>query len=137
MSRRIHHRVVATLVGVAALLGAAAAPATAASGGVERTPVMGWSSRSFLRMGVDAQRIEGEARALVRTGLSRAGYRYVNVDDNWYRCPRPGARRRDDPGDGFRARASRCCASRQPPAADPAPPSTGWSAPAMPGGWAM
>ena len=63
--------------------------ASAAAGGVERTPVMGWSSWSFLRFGVDAQRIEAEAKALVTTGLKKYGYDYVNVDDNWYVCPGP------------------------------------------------
>ncbi len=63
--------------------------ASAAPGGVERTPVMGWSSWSFLRFGVDTKRIEGEAKALVTTGLKKYGYDYVNVDDNWYVCPGP------------------------------------------------
>jgi alpha galactosidase C-like protein/alpha galactosidase A-like protein len=85
MSRLV--RLAAILAVVAAAVGVAAGPAVAAPGRVERTPVMGWSSWSFLRMGVDAQRIEGEARALLSTGLKRAGYRYVNVDDNWYTCP--------------------------------------------------
>ena len=71
-----------------ALFAAAGAPgAQAASGGVERTPVMGWSSWSFLRMGVDAANIEAEARALAHSPLRAVGYRYVNIDDNWYRCP--------------------------------------------------
>jgi hypothetical protein len=52
-------------------------------------PVMGWSSWSFLRFGVDTQRIEREAKALVTSGLVHYGYRYVNIDDNWYVCPGP------------------------------------------------
>ena len=56
---------------------------------VDPTPVMGWSSWSFLRFGLDTQRIEGEARALVTSGLVNYGYRYVNIDDNWYVCPGP------------------------------------------------
>jgi len=52
-------------------------------------PVMGWSSWSFLRFGVDTQRIEREAKALVTSGLVNYGYRYVNIDDNWYVCPSP------------------------------------------------
>jgi hypothetical protein len=63
--------------------------AQAAPGGPDQTPVMGWSSWSFLRMSADAQRVEGEARALVQTGLARAGYRYLNIDDGWYQCPGP------------------------------------------------
>jgi hypothetical protein len=63
--------------------------AQAAPGGPDQTPVMGWSSWSFTRLGVDTQQVEGEARALVRTGLARAGYRYLNIDDGWYQCPGP------------------------------------------------
>jgi len=63
--------------------------AQAATGGPDQTPVMGWSSWSFLRLGADAQQVEGEARALVRTGLAKAGYRYLNIDDGWYQCPGP------------------------------------------------
>ena len=54
------------------------------------TPVMGWSSWSFLRFGVNAKRIEKEANALVSTGLVKYGYNHVNIDDNWYLCPGPG-----------------------------------------------
>ena len=51
---------------------------------------MGWSSWSFLRFGVNAERIETEANALVSTGLVKYGYNHVNIDDNWYLCPGPG-----------------------------------------------
>jgi Alpha galactosidase A/Alpha galactosidase C-terminal beta sandwich domain len=87
-----------TAAGLAGLMGAgfvvvsagATAPAAQAeAGGVDRTPVMGWSSWSFLRMGIDTAEIEAEAKALVTTGLAAAGYRYVNIDDNWYECPGP------------------------------------------------
>jgi hypothetical protein len=53
------------------------------------TPVMGWSSWSFLRFGLDTKRIEGEAKALVTSGLVKYGYNHVNIDDNWYVCPGP------------------------------------------------
>jgi hypothetical protein len=58
-------------------------------GGPDRTPVMGWSGWSFLRMGANASQVEGEARALLSTGLAAAGYRYVDIDDGWYQCPGP------------------------------------------------
>ena len=70
-------------------IGVAASTAQAEAGGVDQTPVMGWSSWSFLRMGVDTALIEAEANALVTTGLAAAGYKYVNIDDNWYQCPGP------------------------------------------------
>jgi hypothetical protein len=69
--------------------GPAAGAATVYHGGPDRTPIMGWSGWSFQRLGDDAHRVEGEARALVRTGLAAAGYRYVNIDDGWYQCPGP------------------------------------------------
>jgi hypothetical protein len=58
-------------------------------GGPEQTPVMGWSSWSFQRLGADAAQVEGEARALRSTGLQAAGYNYINIDDGWYQCPGP------------------------------------------------
>lgn len=53
------------------------------------TPVMGWSSWSFLREGANTSEVEGEALALVTSGLASAGYKYVNIDDGWYQCPGP------------------------------------------------
>jgi hypothetical protein len=71
-----------------------AAPAAQAAtayppGGPDQTPVMGWSGWSFLREAENETAVEGEARALVSTGLSSVGYRYVNIDDGWYQCPGP------------------------------------------------
>jgi hypothetical protein len=75
---------------LAALSIVATAPsALAEPGGVDQTPVMGWSSWSFLRMGSTAADLETEAKAMVSTGLSAAGYKYINQDDNWYECPGP------------------------------------------------
>jgi hypothetical protein len=56
-------------------------------GGPDQTPVMGWTGWSFLRLGSDTAQVEGEAAALVSTGLAAAGYQYVNIDDGWYQCP--------------------------------------------------
>jgi hypothetical protein len=56
-------------------------------GGPDQTPVMGWSSWSFLRLGATAAQVEGEASALKSTGLAAAGYQYINLDDGWYQCP--------------------------------------------------
>jgi Alpha galactosidase C-terminal beta sandwich domain/Alpha galactosidase A len=77
----------------AAMLSAATvAPAAHAAtayppGGPDQTPVMGVSGWSFLRLGSDTAQVEGEASALVSTGLAAAGYQYVNIDDGWYQCP--------------------------------------------------
>jgi hypothetical protein len=68
--------------------GPAAGAATAyPPGGPDQTPVMGWSGWSFLRLGANEASVEGEAKALVSTGLAAAGYQYVNIDDGWYQCP--------------------------------------------------
>jgi len=74
---------------VAALTATPAQAATKYPGGPDLTPVMGWSGWSFLRLGVTATQVRGEAKALVSTGLAAAGYRYVNIDDGWYQCPGP------------------------------------------------
>ncbi len=88
-------RVLAVVVTAGPLLLACAAgggPAARAAtayppGGPGQAPVMGWSGWSFLRLGADASQVEGEAQALVSSGLAAAGYRYVNIDDGWYQCP--------------------------------------------------
>jgi hypothetical protein len=80
--------VVAALTGVTGVVGVTGAPvAQAANNGVERTPVMGWSSWSFIRDQPTAAKIEAQADALRSSGLEKAGYRYVNLDDFWYQCP--------------------------------------------------
>jgi hypothetical protein len=66
---------------------ASAPRALAESNGVERTPVLGWSSWSYLRDSPTAAKIETQARALRTSGLEKVGYRYVNLDDFWYKCP--------------------------------------------------
>ena len=59
----------------------------AENNGLEHTPVLGWSSWSFLRKGPTAANIEAQARALHNSGLQKIGYKYVNLDDFWYQCP--------------------------------------------------
>jgi alpha galactosidase A-like protein/alpha galactosidase C-like protein/alpha-galactosidase-like protein/alpha-galactosidase-like CBM13-containing protein len=70
---------------VAAVAGPQAAQAE--DNGVGRTPVLGWSSWSFVRRNPTAAGIEAQADAMKSSGLARAGFKYVNVDDFWYRCP--------------------------------------------------
>jgi len=59
----------------------------AENNGLERTPVLGWSSWSFLREHPTAAKIDAQARALQESGLQKIGYKYVNLDDFWYQCP--------------------------------------------------
>lgn len=61
--------------------------ATTASPGLERTPILGWSSWSFLRKDPTAENILAQARALRASGLQSLGYHYINLDDFWYQCP--------------------------------------------------
>ena len=79
----------AVVSAAAAAPAAQAEPRAQAGSGAGQTPVMGWSSWSFLRMGSTAADLEEEARAMVGSGLTAAGYRYINQDDNWYKCPGP------------------------------------------------
>ena len=69
----------------------ASAPAAQAEAnpppGTDLKPVLGWSSWSFFRRSSDAAIDEAAARAMKRSGLERLGYRYINQDDFWYRCP--------------------------------------------------
>ncbi|MBO0803189.1 MAG: glycoside hydrolase family 27 protein [Nocardiopsaceae bacterium] len=88
-------RRLAAIVSALLLTGLAATAAVVSSApgvraennGVERTPVMGWSSWSYLRNHPTAATIEAQAKALSDSGLEKYGYRYVNLDDFWYRCP--------------------------------------------------
>ncbi len=57
--------------------------------GLERTPLLGWSSWSFLREDPTAAKLEAQARAMQDSGLQKIGYTYVNLDDFWYQCPGP------------------------------------------------
>lgn len=52
--------------------------------GVQKTPLMGWSSWNTFRNRIDQDLILDTARAMKDTGLLDAGYRYVNLDDNWH-----------------------------------------------------
>ena len=63
--------------------------ASAEDNGLERTPVLGWSSWSFLRKTPTADKMKAQALALHNSGLQELGYQYVNLDDFWYQCPGP------------------------------------------------
>ncbi len=63
--------------------------ARAEDNGIGRTPVLGWSSWSFLREQPTAAKIEAQAQAMQSAGLQKLGYEYVNLDDFWEQCPGP------------------------------------------------
>jgi hypothetical protein len=63
--------------------------ASAEDNGLERTPVLGWSSWSFMRKHPTADKMKAQALALHNSGLQNLGYEYINLDDFWYQCPGP------------------------------------------------
>jgi alpha-galactosidase len=48
-----------------------------------RTPPMGWNSWNKFAGKVDDQAVRGVADAMVSSGMKKAGYVYVNIDDTW------------------------------------------------------
>jgi len=74
---------------IALLAGGTLLNASAEDNGLERTPVLGWSSWSFLRQHPTASQMRAQALALHDSGLQTIGYQYVNLDDFWYQCPGP------------------------------------------------
>ncbi len=88
--RKLTHILTAALVIVLVVGGASMGGlqnAMAENNGLERTPVLGWSSWSFLRKGPTAANIKAQARALHNSGLQKLGYEYINLDDFWEQCP--------------------------------------------------
>ena len=77
----------------AALIACAFAPgvqnASAEDNGVGRTPVLGWSSWSFIREKPTAAKLLAQAHAMQDSGLQKVGYRYINLDDFYEECPGP------------------------------------------------
>jgi len=45
---------------------------------------MGWSSWNSFSNTVDSQIIVDQAKAMVSTGMAKAGYQYVNIDEGWW-----------------------------------------------------
>ena len=82
------HSLTAALA-LALLAGVLLQNANAEDNGLERMPVLGWSSWSFLRKTPTADKMKAQALALHNSGLQKFGYEYVNLDDFWYQCPGP------------------------------------------------
>lgn len=51
--------------------------------GLVRTPPMGWNSWNKFAGRVTAEDVRGMADAMVSSGMAKAGYIYVNIDDTW------------------------------------------------------
>merc|ERR1719409_2499012 len=54
--------------------------AAALDNGLGATPPMAWSSWNYFTLGAHEDEIIATAKALVSTGLSKLGYKYVNID---------------------------------------------------------
>jgi alpha-galactosidase len=51
--------------------------------GLARTPPMGWNSWNRFAGKVDDASVRDMADAMVSSGMSKAGYIYINIDDTW------------------------------------------------------
>ena len=47
-------------------------------------PTMGWSSWNTFALNINEQVIKSQADAMVATGLSKAGYKFINIDDGYW-----------------------------------------------------
>ncbi len=54
-------------------------------------PPMGWSSWNSFSNTVTAQIIMDQAKAMVSSGLQKAGYQYINIDEGWWLGKRDAA----------------------------------------------
>ncbi len=54
-----------------------------ADNGLAKTPPMGWNSWNKFGGRVDDAAVRGMADAMVSSGMSKAGYVYINIDDTW------------------------------------------------------
>ncbi len=90
LARPAPRRLVASALAVAMALFALVArpaPVHAQSNGAALTPLMGWSSWSFLRSSPTEAKMKAQASAMSTSGLVNAGYRYINLDDFYYLNP--------------------------------------------------
>jgi len=51
--------------------------------GLARTPPMGWNSWNKFAGRIDDASVRAMADAMVSSGMSKAGYVYINIDDTW------------------------------------------------------
>ena len=50
----------------------------------QKSPIMGWSSWNHFRIKIDEKMIREQADALVSSGMYKAGYRFINIDDGYF-----------------------------------------------------
>jgi hypothetical protein len=66
---------------ISLLSGTLAATALAAT---PNTPLMGWASWNKFALDITADLIKAQADAMVSSGLSDVGYKYINIDDGFF-----------------------------------------------------
>ncbi|ADW71106.1 glycoside hydrolase family 27 protein [Granulicella tundricola] len=59
------------------------APKDIPDNGLVRTPPMGWNSWNKFAGKITADDVKSMADAMVATGMNKAGYQYINIDDTW------------------------------------------------------
>ena len=47
-------------------------------------PTMGWRSWNTFALNINEDLIKGQADAMVATGLNKAGYQFINIDDGYW-----------------------------------------------------
>ena len=47
-------------------------------------PPMGWSSWNSFSNTIDSQIVLDQARAMIASGMAKAGYQYINIDEGWW-----------------------------------------------------
>src|SRR5271169_5383586 len=51
---------------------------------------MGWSSWNSFSNTVDSQIVMAQAKAMISTGMAKAGYQFINIDEGWWLGERDG-----------------------------------------------
>ncbi|HJP80478.1 MAG TPA: alpha-galactosidase [Pseudonocardiaceae bacterium] len=84
-------RLLAALSVLAAIVIPAPANAVAAPAASMPAPPMGWASWNSFAAQINYNVIKTQADALVSTGMAKAGYQYVNIDEGWWQGTRDSA----------------------------------------------
>src|SRR5690348_3132434 len=82
---------IAAVLPITILTIAKAPAAQALENGLARTPQMGWNDWNTFGCNISDSLIRQAADAMVSSGMSAAGYKYVNIDDCWSQRSRDGS----------------------------------------------
>ena len=75
--------IAAVMLGICGTSTSVAAQTVPKTASIQRPP-MGWSSWNSFSNTVNSQVIVNQAKAMVASGLKKAGYQYVNIDEGWW-----------------------------------------------------